>query len=207
MTDSGDASREALERRWRNSARCPHCATVPHCDDIYRSMCDMGSCFCRQCQHELMLVDLDILANSSASQFVGNSGIENLIQSRWHDTSDVEPDEFASGKHISAETMDMIDGGTHVGTLDSAIDRAAHQFYSQYYLYEFRIHPSTNVYPDLLIDSNAWSKPITMLADGTCDVIRYINRWEAMGDMSLIVHPCKLQLMEVRHELATTTAA
>ena len=82
----------------------------------------------------------------------------------------------------------------HAGNRQSALDRYDGLYKGCIaYLYKFRIATETNLSERVYEDLNAWPEYVS---DGmpsrhreTVDGVRYVNRWESPGSISLLINP------------------
>lgn len=90
----------------------------------------------------------------------------------------------------------------HVGTLTSAADILKRNKDGErtVYLYRVSFHDTgTRIHPAIFKDENMWPANVSALQDGLAGyhVFRYINRFEEVGALSLLVDPRRLMVEEV----------
>lgn len=84
----------------------------------------------------------------------------------------------------------------HAGTLQSALDRYEAHKGKTAYLYKFRLADVTAIDSTIYDDRNAWPEevgfPCTLTDERTgdgVDCLRYLNRWEDPGSISILLDP------------------
>lgn len=97
----------------------------------------------------------------------------------------------------------------HLGSLDSALERASDTYYNQTaewkienptsFLWEITIKPEAVVSDDVMQDENKWFDAVSDCTTKHLggDVQRYLNRWEAAGSISLLVDPRQIEAVKV----------
>lgn len=90
-------------------------------------------------------------------------------------------------KDVDEDSVPMV----HVGTLDAAMSIMADKYSRSIdltYLYRVRLAPGAEIDDVLYEDENFWPDR-TSEVDGSANALRYVNRWEATGSISMIVNP------------------
>lgn len=86
----------------------------------------------------------------------------------------------------------------HIGSKESALDRAAHQGYSS--IYKLTIDPETHWSPHVTDDWNEWPTVLEELDmeiyHKFSEVTRYVNRYEIPGSISLLVASDKIHVVD-----------
>lgn len=100
----------------------------------------------------------------------------------------------------------------HVGSRESALERAAqeyftntHSFTPSIYLWEVSIRPEAVIADDILNDEDNWCRTVTQCAREHIggDVQRYLNKRESAGSISLMLDPRTLlavQMVQINEE-------
>jgi len=74
----------------------------------------------------------------------------------------------------------------HIGTRRSARSRLTTEMYNL--TYKMKISQDAVIAPEIFIDHNRWSD-VQDHVDKSVNVVRYVNRWESVGSISLMVRP------------------
>lgn len=86
----------------------------------------------------------------------------------------------------------------HLGTELAAADRMKFYRWSPVaYMYKVRLMEDSVLNPDIFVDEDEWPETPDDLWDGT-EVFRYVNSYEAVGSISLLVNPLKIVVEEVK---------
>lgn len=103
--------------------------------------------------------------------------------------------------------FEMYDGEipyVHVGNLSAAMDMANHRYFEQEKfatvdLYEITLMEDAVLSDTVCDDGNFWYNHITERTreDLGGDAIRYVNKWESIGSISLLVDPRKIKVTKV----------
>jgi len=81
----------------------------------------------------------------------------------------------------------------HLGTFNAACDRGRWEGYSN--LFRIRLKNSAKILPEVWDDATIWP---SLAVEYDYDIIRYINRWESAGSISLLVNPNAMIVAETR---------
>lgn len=120
---------------------------------------------------------------------------QKMLKLDWYHLSTRSPDEleFSSGKDMHVGQIDTIRGYYGV----------SYRWKQGYYLYRLRFTPDTVLSDDILRDKNKWDGVKEILENGydnagnKVDAYGYVNRWEALGSVSIISRRDKLEVMDV----------
>ncbi len=86
----------------------------------------------------------------------------------------------------------------HLGTEMAAADRMRfYRWLPKTYMYKVRLKDDTVLSPDIFEDEDDWPETPDDLWDGT-QAFRYVNGFEAVGSISLLVNPLHLIVEEVQ---------
>jgi len=101
----------------------------------------------------------------------------------------------------SASTSERGGLMVHVGDRETAMERAKDTFWNRtFYLYEVSIAPDTHILDGIVDDENSWPTFKEEMEGEAAnfpeyvgvDAVRYVNRYEAPGSISLLVDATKL---------------
>lgn len=81
----------------------------------------------------------------------------------------------------------------HLGTFNAACDRGRWEGYTN--LFRVRLKNSAKIMPEVQDDKTIWP---SLAEDYEYDIIRYVNRWESAGSISLLVNPNAMIIAESR---------
>lgn len=126
--------------------------------------------------------------------------MEKMKRIDWYHISRLSPDkmEFDTG-------LDM-----HIGQIDTI--RAYHDVSSPrwkdgFYLYRVRFAPDKVLHNEIIRDENHWNEVNEILRNGfdkqgnTVDAYAYVNRWEALGSISIVSRRDALELVDVQENV------
>lgn len=158
---------------------------------------DLLTEYCTECEHCGAFVDAGNarLAILPRYQYLLNLTSARKVQYWYHATDSqtwpkpVKTKWFGDGKPFYA----------HIGSEESALDRARCMSYNT--LYKVKINSKASWSPYVVDDDNYWptqphknSEEENLLFD---DVTRYVNRYEIPGSMSLLVVSSMIEVVEV----------
>lgn len=157
------------------------------------------------CEEESMVDELDVHVLPSSFQFL-DAGITR--ETVWYHSTKVEN----WAEEVSKLRPTFICGSNemlsvpyiHVGTLDAAMARFEDTNSESGWLYEIRIKDEAVLAGEVYEDRNDWEQWVrTGFFEGVledkkqCDVLRYVNRWESVGSISLIMDPRFMEVVKV----------
>ena len=103
---------------------------------------------------------------------------------------------------LSAAPTRAYDSGNlmiHMGNKDASLDRIFAKSSDEWYLFEITLKPGTpvdvTVHDDNFCDALDWTGSTRYLADG---VTRYVNAYEGIGSISLLVNPSYIESVTSR---------
>jgi len=130
--------------------------------------------------------------------------MKKMQSMNWYHISCIPPDkmEFNTG-------LDM-----HIGQIDTI--RAYHDVSSPrwengFYLYCVRFAPGKVLHHEIIRDENHWDEVNKMLRNGfdeqgnAVDAYAYVNRWEALGSISIISRRDALEIVDVQENIDLET--
>lgn len=130
--------------------------------------------------------------------------MEKMKHMDWYHISRLSPDqmEFNTGQDM------------HIGQIDTI--RAYHnvsksQWKDGFYLYRVRFSPDTVLHHEIIRDENHWDDVNDILRNGCdeqghiVDAYAYVNRWEALGSISIISRRDALELVDVQENIDLET--
>lgn len=86
----------------------------------------------------------------------------------------------------------------HVGTVEAATDRMKfYRWVPKVYMYKVRLKTGTVLNTEVFEDEDNWPETPDDLWDGS-EAFRYVNGFESVGSVSLLVNPRQLILEDVR---------
>lgn len=187
------SSTETLDRNAANT----HC---PHCDQCVtvQNMRDLASTgrfvICAWCGDEFTLHSATVSVDPECAHLFGPSAHTAIRSATWLHVSDVPPEKFRFGSTHESQNLDV----THVGTMPT-VDEVVIQDHlglrasnAPLYLYEFLLADNVLIAPEV-IDRNDWDGEVEDLILGQgYGVVPYLNRYEGVGQVSLLVNPSYL---------------
>lgn len=170
----------AGETKSHAACACPKCGARVSRWAGWRIEKNDTNTYCCPCGEIFGLWSSDIWILPSSGKYLTKT---KVIESKWYHST-----------YIQNWLGTVVDYGVewvHVGTSLSARGRAKSEdpeFYK--YKHTVKIKPKARISPRIYIDYSDW-RPVEMLND-SYDVVRYINRWESVGSISLMVRPSVL---------------
>jgi 1,2-phenylacetyl-CoA epoxidase PaaB subunit len=177
-----------------STMRCLECNTyISHIqeDAIVRFLeTDERSCYgCGvQLYHQTVAVDI----RPTSERFLDAANVKNSI---WYHATD--------RRNWIADLLNGRQGNNyplvHVGTREAALAIISDQYVRRddwIYLYAVKLASTAIVDATLYEDENMWPSR-TNDADGTANIFRYVNRYEATGSISLLMDPRALVVTNV----------
>lgn len=158
-----------------------------------------------ECEEESQVSELEVHVISSSVPFLDadvtretvwyhSTGVENWFEK----VSTVRPT-FVYGSN-EMQSVPYV----HAGTLDAAMERFEGGSHVSGWLYEIRVKDEAVLAEEVYEDCNDWEKWVrTGFFEGVledkkqCDAIRYVNRWESVGSISLIMDPRFIEVVKV----------
>lgn len=130
--------------------------------------------------------------------------MEKMLCMDWYHISHLSPNnfEFETGKDM------------HIGQIDTICayhDVASSRWKNGFYLYRVCFTPDTVLYHEIIRDENHWDEVNEILRNGfdkqgnTVDAYAYVNRWEALGSISIISRRDALELVDVQENIDLET--
>jgi hypothetical protein len=157
------------------------------------------------CGEESMVDELDVHILSSSVRFLDAVTTRETV---WYHSTSVQN----WNEEVSKLRPTFVCGSNelssvpyiHVGTLDSAMERFKDKKSTSGWLYEVRIKDEAVLAEEVYEDRNDWEAWVrTGFFEGVledkkqCDVIRYVNRWESVGSISLIMDPRFIEVVKI----------
>lgn len=157
------------------------------------------------CGDESMVDELDVHILPSSVRFLDTDTTRENV---WYHSTKVEN----WAEEVSQLRPTFVCGSNemlsvpyvHVGTLDAAMARFDDTKHEAGWLYEIRIKDEAVLAREVYEDRNDWEQYVrTGFFEGIledkkqCDVIRYVNRWESVGSISLIMDPRLFEVVKV----------
>lgn len=157
------------------------------------------------CGDESMVDELDVHILPTSVQFLDNKTTRETVWyhstkvANWaEEVSQLRPT-FVCGSNEMLSVPYV-----HVGTLDAAMARFEDTAAEAGWLYEIRIKDEAFLAGEVYEDRNDWEQYVrTGFFEGIfedkhrCDVLRYVNRWESVGSISLIMDPRFMEIVKV----------
>lgn len=177
---------------------------------------------CRECNRHLTKAEFDAFHGCNAYHLK----TELLVVPSSHHLLDIETAQDAVWFHstnvsnwlervqsgLASEYFGMEDGEVpyvHVGTKEAAMDRANEIYADNYgndeetsddaFMYQVRLKKDAVVSTHISEDTNDWFFLVEdkHKAKMEGDALRYVNRWESEGSISMLVDPNALELVSV----------
>lgn len=157
------------------------------------------------CEEESMVDELDVRILPSSVQFLDVGTTRETV---WFHSTKVEN----WSEEVSKLRPTFVCGSNempsvpyvHVGTFDAAMTRFEDTKGESGWLYEIRIKDDAFIAEEVYEDRNDWEQFVRagffegFLGDKKkCDVLRYVNRWESVGSISLIMDPRFMEVVKV----------
>lgn len=174
---------------------CPHCGEPATVEEARGLVLPVGTHYCSSCQEPFNLHQAVVRIAADCVRFTDESTrTENVIGNVWHHVSSVPPADFLT----QASDRDPII--THLGTTvttDAMAELTLHKPHRSkfYYHYEFVLDVQTSVSTELLEDDNDWDDVECEVLDGVYDVAPYVNRYEGIGQVSILTRSDKIILI------------
>lgn len=157
------------------------------------------------CEEESMVDELDVHVLLSSVPFLDTATTRETVW--YHSTKinnwDAEVAKLRSTFVCGSNEMLSVPY-VHVGTLDAALARFEDTKGESGWLYEIRIKDEAVLAGEVYEDRNDWEQFVrtgfyeSVLGDKKkCDVLRYVNRWESVGSISLIMDPRFMEVVKV----------
>lgn len=180
-----------MKKRTKGSAfACPYCDNRLTFEEERIICCwDAVTCtVCRDDDNRLTIENLKVYVLWDSRQVAKNADL--VFKAEWyHSTNkanwidDVLNNPY--GMYGATTTNPPV---IHVGSLEAAQDRAAHEDYK--YMYKVTFVQGTSVDSRLGEDITSFPQTMKELRHSTdSDILRYVNRWESPGSVSLLVDP------------------
>lgn len=164
--------------------------------------------------HEVPLVECDtcpgevqqgsITVAPDSVQFLQASAVKDAV---WYHATYVDDwfNRVTTGQGMEGEDGDFL--YIHVGSEQAARDIARDKYFSAYggdldvVLYQVRLKADAVLSPDVVNDDETW-RDFSSVTDETAetmggDAVRYLNRWEAPGSISLLVDARQLEFVSI----------
>lgn len=122
--------------------------------------------------------------------------LDKMLRMDWYHISRLSPGmlEFETGKDM------------HIGQIDTIREYheiSQYRWTDGYYLYRLRFKPDTVLHNEIIRDDNRWETVNDILRNNydeqghAVDAYAYVNRWEALGSISMVSRRDKLELVDV----------
>ena len=158
-----------------------------------------------ECEEESEVKDLEVHVIPSSVQFLDADVVRQAV---WYHATAVENWEekvsIVRPTYVCGSNEMLSVPYIHVGTFDAAMERFNDSIGGSGWLYEIRIKDEAVLAEEVYEDSNDWEKWVrTGFFEGVledrkqCDAIRYVNRWESVGSISLIMDPRFIEVVKV----------
>lgn len=154
------------------------------------------------CGEELEITDVDVKVIPSSIPLLESSIAKESV---WFHSTNVKNWDVEILKAQPTRTGGISDNGmsvpyAHVGTREAALERFSDRKESNGWLYEIRLKESARV-SDLVYEDTSdwdfWVRTGYYEDDMLCDAIRYINRWESVGSISMLIDPRVMEIVSV----------
>jgi hypothetical protein len=171
----------------RSTVRCPYCK-MPVTRWQKQKLLEQGSIFCQNlsCEGYLFgLEDADIAVLPGSAKFFDTDAVRPAT---WYHATYMENwmGTVLTNDHCYLPIL-------HIGTRQSALDRAKHQGYS--YLYSIKVDEDATINPTVVDDAtDGWDE---YAEDYQYGITRYVNRWESPGSISLLANPLAITVISV----------
>lgn len=176
-----------MRKRSRPKFSCSDCGarvTRQQEEDLFREDSIYFRVHCRVCDKRLTIDTVDVAVLSSCKKFYQ---LEEVYKANWHHTT------FRQ-RWLEAMQDLIITPALHVGTYEAAMERT--KTAPAEYRYVVRVRSDAIIDPEVQPDFNDWPYNGRHLK---YDVIRYVNRYESPGSISLLVLPRALELVTYYH--------
>lgn len=180
-----------LEPGERGGYRCPSCfhlASTSTVEVLHRLM----SVICSKCRDTYDIDSAEIHVLRSCEDLL--TDVDQIFSRKWYHSTGSET------WHSDVLNNSLIPL-VHIGTYHAAIDRAKMVTGGHMrgrWLYRLAIDADALVHPEIFSDHNDLDGFVgTALYDGY-DVIRYVNRWESPGSVSLLINPSFFTVLDQR---------
>jgi hypothetical protein len=176
------------ETKSHAACACPKCGARVSRWVGWRIEKNDNNTYCCPCGEVFGLWGSDIWILPSSARFLENKAV---IGSRWYHSTYRE-NWLAEITDANLSDYGVAPDWVHVGTSLSASARGKSGDAVNEYKYKHRVvlHKSVRISPLIYIDYSDWW-PVEKL-NKSYDVVRYINRWESVGSISLMVRPSVL---------------
>lgn len=143
---------------------------------------------CSVCGEKSSIYDADVRVLPSSASFLD---VETTKAARWfHATTNAHwLDEITDA--------DIITPLVHIGTKETALARAEDimaYISGDIYLYELEFSSDVTIGDTFLVDEDDWETEANY-SNYPAPAMRYVNKWEATGEISMIVDPLYLNLV------------
>lgn len=157
---------------------------------------------CDTCPGEVQQGSITVVPDSV--QFLQASAVKDVV---WYHATYVDDwfNRVSTGQGMEGEDGDFL--YIHVGSEQAARDIARDKYFSAYggdldvSLYQVRLKADAVLSPRVVNDDETW-RDFSSVTDETAeamggDAVRYLNRWEAPGSISLLVDARQLEFVSV----------
>lgn len=137
--------------------------------------------------------DIDVWVHPSSVELLDK---ETAQKTTWFHTTSIEHWEVKILEHEKRIPY------VHAGTLEAALDRFEHQKNSYGWVYELQLSDDCILADEVYEDHDRWDYSVQegfTERDGIVKhAIRYINRWESVGSISILLDPRRMKVVGKR---------
>lgn len=191
------ATRTPMSENAPSPLVCVSCYNVLDGDDAKRmSKADFDDIYNCPCGEASDISELDVLTLPTSAHLLDK---ENAMNNIWFHTTTRENWE-AKIKNPQDSKVPFV----HAGTFEAAMERFEDQKNVYGWVYELRMAPDCELADDVYVDLDRWDywadgifEPEDREQEKPKHALRYVNRWEAAGSISLMLDPRKMEVVAV----------
>ena len=172
-----------LEPGERGGIRCPHCKKRVSKDtrDILNMMIPVRC----SCGDRFSIYEADIPVLRRCTDLLTDTS--KIFTRRWYHGTSL--DDWHNGV-LLARRVPLV----HIGTRYAALERG--KSLSRLFLYTIKVDAGATVHPKIFPDYNDLDGAVDAHWYDGYDAIRYINRWESPGSISLLINPNLITVLD-----------
>ena len=192
------ATKTVMEETATSPLSCIHCNTVLSKEDAHNIIKEIEyeEYFKCSCGKGSSIEELDVFILPTSIHLLDKDVAKDNI---WFHTTNRENWET---KVKTAERVPYI----HAGTFEAAMERHEDRKSTYGWIYELRMKPECELADDVYSDLNRWDdevdedgifEPDDIHYDHPKDALRYVNKWESVGSISLLMDPRMMEVVAV----------
>lgn len=144
--------------------------------------------------------EIAVTVNPASAHLMNEPAARSMV---WYHATHVEDwyRKVSTGEKMEAGEFLFVHVGTEEAALDIAITKYFQYNLKKVYMYKVTLKDSASLAGHIVDDDTFWEDfeiaDPTSLKAATADAVRYLNRWESPGSISMLVNASALELVSV----------